>query len=128
MLGNPCEPQHTCDHCDICEGRTPDGIPRCCGSVASPVNPPPDPVAILRLAIERDALDGPTMRALMEEDALRFAETLIANHPTPLPDAVVGHLHRLARAPRALPPPSDVPLTIPTNKQKEEARAIPKTR
>lgn len=30
MPVDPCA-GHPCDHCDVCEGRTPDGVPRCCG-------------------------------------------------------------------------------------------------
>ncbi len=117
---HPCA-THGCDWCSVCQSG------RCCGAVGHSVQSPPDPVAILRQAMEEDASMHPSFMYLMELDTLTSVARFGADLDGP-PALVERVLQQMVRAPRALPPPSDVPLTIPTTEQKEAVRVIPKTR
>ena len=114
MPGNPCEPDHACDRCDRCEGRTPDGIPRCCGAVPLRTSPQQDPESVLFQAMVEDASEHRSLRHLMELDARDFGRD-----SSPEANEHLGQLMPSQLALRASPV---VSLTIPQTKDQEGHR------
>jgi len=117
---DPCA-GHSCDHCDICEGRTPEGVPRCCGSVGSSASVSvPDPVSALRQAIEEDASERLSLQDLMRLDAVARVLDSVEDVATELEVRSVNN--QLHGVPLALPPHTETLHINPSTKAKEAVR------